>query len=67
MSKIFKQKRAKMGRPPLGKISLTIRVRQRTKDELIRLAAAEQITISDYAEAVLIEHFEALAAPETRR
>jgi predicted HicB family RNase H-like nuclease len=51
-----------MGRPALGKISMTLRVRPRTREELYRLAAAEQITVSDYIEAVLIQHFEVMAS-----
>ena len=51
-----------MSRPPLGKVTMTVRVRPRTQQKLRQLAAAEQITISDYLEAVLIHHFEELAA-----
>jgi hypothetical protein len=58
-------RKRKLGRPNLGKISMTLRVRPQTREELWRLAAAEQTTVSDYIEAVLIRHFELLACEKT--
>ena len=59
------QKRAqrKHARPPLGKITVQLRMRPSTKEKLWLLASKEQITVSDYAEAVLIHHFEELKTP----
>jgi hypothetical protein len=58
---LYKSSNMPMSRPPLGKVTMTVRVRPRTQQKLRQLAAAEQITISDYLEAVLIHHFEELA------
>jgi hypothetical protein len=54
-------KKRKPGRLALGKITIALRVRPSTREKLWQLAAKEQITVSDYAEAVLIQHFEEIS------
>ena len=56
-----KQKK-RPGRRPLGKMSLQLRVSESTHEELARLAALDQTTMSEYAEAVLERHFKARRA-----
>jgi hypothetical protein len=51
-------RRRRHGRMPLGKVTVQLRLRPKTREELWRLAEAEQVTISDFAEAVLIQYFE---------
>jgi hypothetical protein len=57
----------KQGRLTLGKITVQLRMRPSTKEKLWQVAAAEQITVSDYVEAVLIHHFDELLASSKRR
>jgi hypothetical protein len=59
-------RKRKLGRPNLRKISLNLRVRAQTREELWRLAGAAQSTVSDYVEEVLTRHFECVASSKDR-
>jgi len=47
-------RKPKKGRPALGKITIQLRVQPETRPALWRLAAEDQVTVSDYVEAVTV-------------
>ena len=51
-------KKPKMkGRPALGKITIQLRVRPETRKQLWLLAAEAHVSVSDYVENILLQHF----------